>query len=477
MSAFLLANRAIMPEMFLFFMSAVVLLTSVFTGDRCRHMVHGLTQFALWGSVALAFYGIPDQTTVLYASTFIVDHLALVLKVSGYVSAALLCFYSIVYLEDAQMPRGEFYALALLSTLGMSVLISAHHFITLFVGLELLSLPLYAMIAMHRNQVICLEAAIKYFIMGAIATGILLYGASLFYGGTQSLVFSEIARAMPEAMASNRLLIVFALVFMVSGIGFKLGVVPFHMWLPDVYEGAPTVMTMYVATISKIAALAMALRIFMIALPTILFDWQQLLWVLILLSLALGNIAAIVQTNLKRMLAYSAIAQMGYLLLGVYTGTKAGYDAAVFYTVSYVITTLAAFALIMCFRKRNGDEAVMIKDFSGLYQTHPWYAVMFMMVMFSLAGVPPLVGFIAKLQVFQALFQVGPFWLIITALLFTVVAAYYYIYVVKVMMFDEPTTALQVSAGRLMQPLLSLNAASVLLLGMMPSVLIAWCHV
>lgn len=477
MKEFLLANSAILPELFLFKMSILILMISVFIKKCHQQLTHTLTQITLWGAIALVFWTVPEKTTWLFSKTLVVDHLALVLKVSAYATASLLCFYGNRYLTKAKMPRDEFYALALLSLLGMSVLISANHFITLFVGLELLSLPIYTMIAMRRDQTIAIEAAIKYLLIGAIATGILLYGASLMYAGTQRLMLTEIAQVMTAAAATNHLLMAFALVFIVAGLGFKLGVVPFHMWLPDVYEGAPTIMTLYVATISKIAAVGMALRILTLALPGIMFDWQQLLIVLIVASLLVGNIGAVIQTNLKRMLAYSAIAQMGYLLLGLVAGTKSGYDAAVFYLVTYVLTTLVAFTLIMCFQKKNGSEAVMIADYAGLSKTSPWFSLMFLVTFFSLAGVPPLVGFMAKFQVFQALIATGPVWLAVVSLLLAVVAAYYYIYVVKVIYFDESQEALQCVADKVLTPVLSANTLAVLIFGLLPSALIMWCHI
>ncbi len=475
MGTFLIANKVLLPEMLVFLMSLLTLMAGVFLPTRMRESsALVFAQTALWGAIALAFWGMLAGTVTLFSGTVVVDHLAFTLKVLSYVTASGVCFYAHAYLKAMKMPVLEFYVLTLLSVLGLSALLSANHFITLFVGLELMSMPLYAMIALRRHRSDCLEAALKYFVIGAMATGILLYGIALLYGATHTLGFPDVANAIPVAMHGHHLLMSFALVFITIGIAFKLGIVPCHMWLPDVYEGAPTIMTMMVATLAKIAALGMLLRLLVSVMPALFAEWQPLLMVLVVLSLFVGNVTAVKQANLKRLLAYSSIAQLSYLLLGVFTGTTAGYSAAMFYLATYVLTTLAAFALIMCFRREDGEEAVDIADYAGLFQHHPWHAVMFAIVMFSLAGMPPFVGFIAKLQIFQALLQTGPFWLVIYALLLTVVAAYYYIAVVKVMFFDESQTPLRKVSLGLGNGLLTLNALGVVMLGVQPSGLLTW---
>ncbi len=473
MGAFLLANKALLPEMIIFLMSLIVLMSAVFLPQSKRDItLLGMTLLTLFFATFASIWGVPESTQWLMHKMVVVDHLGTVLKISSYLIGACLCAYAYRSLHEMKMPVGEFYVLTLLSLLGLSVLVSAGNFMTLFVGLELMSLPLYAMIAMRRQSILALEAALKYFVIGAIATGILLYGISLLYGATQSLSFLEISSAMQGSFASHHLLMTFSLAFIMMGLGFKLGLVPCHMWLPDVYEGAPTIMTMFVATLAKIGAVGMLMRVLLLAMPALMPEWQPLLMVLIMLSLFLGNVTAVRQTNLKRLLAYSSIAQFGTILLGVLTGTTFGNSATLFYLVSYGITTLAAFALLMCFRREDGSEAVLISDYSGLFKHHPWYAVMFAIVMFSLAGVPPFLGFIAKFQVFQALMQAGSLGILIYTLLMTVVAAYYYIAVIKVMFFDENTVPLQRISLGLASTVLSLNVVAVLLLGIFPSALL-----
>ena len=478
MGAFLLANKALLPEMIIFLMSLIVLMAAVFLPAAKRNIaLLGMTILTLFSAAFAAIWGAPESTQWLFHNTMVVDHMASVLKISSYLMGVAFCAYAYRSLNEMKMPVGEFYVLTLLSILGLSVLVSAGHFMTLFVGLELMSLPLYAMIAMRRQSVLALEAAVKYFVIGALATGILLYGISLLYGATQSLSFMEVASVIPASFASHHLLMTFALAFIMMGLGFKLGLVPCHMWLPDVYEGAPTVMTMFVATLAKMGAVGMLMRVLLLAMPALISEWQPLLMILIILSLFLGNVTAVRQTNLKRLLAYSSIAQFGTILLGVLAGTAFGESATLFYLVSYGITTLAAFALLMCFKREDGEEAVLISDYAGLLEHHPWYAVMFAIVMFSLAGVPPFLGFIAKFQVFQALMQAGSLWLLIYTLLMTVVAAYYYIAVIKVMFFDKNTVPLQRISLGVAKPLLSLNVVAVLFLGVFPSALLTWINV
>lgn len=474
MGAWNLIQLAMMPEAILFFMSLLTLLVGAFLGDRCRHAVVSLVLLSLvlaLGVIFLQPYGW-DTPRYLFDQMLLVDHLGALLK-CGILGVGILL---VSYAASLESLAYEFYLLAMLSILGACVLVSSSHFVTLFVGLELLTLPLYAMIAMQKDAVISLEAALKYFVISAIATGVLLYGASLFYAGTQTLSLPGLGSVLASYQGGNRLLYTVGLIFVLAGVGFKLGLVPFHMWLPDVYEGAPTVMTLYVATISKLAALGLAFRVLLLAMPSLFADVQQLLMLFIILSLLVGNIAALVQTNIKRMLAYSAIGQMGYLFLGVLTGAIEGYEAALFYGLTYAIVTAAGFALIMSTREPNtGKEIVLIEDFSGLGQTQPWQALLLSVVLFSLAGVPPFVGFLAKLQVFQVLIANGPMWLAIFALLMTVVAAYYYIYVVKVMYFNESKSTLMIQGGTIARGLISLNTLFALLAGIFPSILLSLC--
>lgn len=473
MNAWDLLQVAMLPECVLFFMSLVTLLVGAFIGDKCRHAVISLTAITLLLALASIFtqaYGW-EQSKLLFDGMIVVDHVGALLKAGMLIIGLLLVAYAAM-LES--LPY-EFYLLATLSLLGACVLVSAGHFVTLFVGLELLTLPLYAMIAIRRDSVLSLEAALKYFVISAIATGVLLYGASLFYAGTETLSLVGLGRVLSQSFLEHRLLFTIALVFVFSGVGFKLGLVPFHMWLPDVYEGAPTIMTLYIATISKLAALGLAFRVLLLGFPSLFADWQQLLMIFIVLSLLVGNIAALVQTNIKRMLAYSAIGQMGYLFLGVLTGTQVGYEAALFYGLTYALVTTAGFAVLMSLQSKSGDAIVLIEDLSGLGQSHPWHAMLLSIVLFSLAGIPPFVGFVAKLQVFQALIATGPMSLVIFALLMTVVAAYYYIYVVKAMYFNESKGLLTVQGTSVATSLLTVNTAMAVVLGIMPAWLMALC--
>jgi NADH-quinone oxidoreductase subunit N len=354
-------------------------------------------------------------------------------------------------------------------------MISAHSFITLYMGLELQALSLYAMVAMHRTSNRASEAAMKYFVLGALASGMLLYGMSMVYGATGSLDIDAIAQAI-FAGRGNRTLLVFGLVFIVSGLAFKLGVVPYHMWVPDVYHGAPTPVTLLIGTAPKLAAFAITLRMLAVALGGLEFDWQGMLMVLSLLSMILGNLIAIAQTNIKRMLAYSTIANMGFMLLGFVAADPNGFSAAMFYSVAYVLTSLAGFGMVLLL-SREGFEADNLDDFKGLNQRSPWWAFMMLLVMFSLAGVPPTLGFYAKFTVIQAIVQQGFVWLAVVAVMASLIGAFYYLRLVKLMYFDEPVdnSPLEVRADT--RVLLSANGLALLVFGMLPQQLMGWCVV
>ena len=371
------------------------------------------------------------------------------------------------------MRRGEFFALALFATLGMMVMISASSFLTLYLGLELQSLSLYAMVALRRGDRLATEAAMKYFVLGALASGMLLYGMSMLYGATGSLDIGEVAETIVNGEANGTVL-VFGLVFIVAGIGFKLGAVPFHMWIPDVYQGAPTAVTLFIGSAPKLAAFAFAMRLLVDALPELAADWGDMLIILSVLSLAIGNITAIAQTNLKRMLAYSTISHIGFLLLGILSGTTDGFSAAMFYVVTYVLMTLASFGMILLL-SREGFEAENLEDFKGLNQRSPWYAFIMLLVMFSLAGIPPTVGFYAKLSVLQAILDVGHVWLAVVAVLFSLIGAFYYLRVVKLMYFDAPEVTTVIAPRPEMKLLLSLNGLALLFFGILPQPLVAFC--
>ncbi|MBW8904974.1 MAG: NADH-quinone oxidoreductase subunit NuoN [Betaproteobacteria bacterium] len=424
------------------------------------------------------------QHLYLFNGLFVVDHLANLLKLVCYLSVSAALVYSRSYLVERGMLRGEFMSLLLFSLLGMMVLISANSFLTVFLGLELMSLCLYALVALNRDSALSTEAAMKYFVLGALSSGLLLYGMSMIYGATETLVITEVAQrvARQAASAPDRTLLVFGLVFVVAGVAFKLGVVPFHMWIPDVYHGAPTPVTLIIGSGPKIAAFAMAVRLLVNGLPDLAPDWQQMLALLAILSIALGNITAIAQSNLKRMLAYSAIAHMGFMLLGLLSGYVGGnwlnrtdaYAGAVFYMVIYAVMTVGAFGMLI-YLSHAGFECENLDDLKGLNRRHPWYAFLMLVIMFSLAGIPPTAGFYAKLVVFQAAVAAGHVWLAVAAVLLSLVGAFYYLRVVKLMYFDEPVAPSTVRAQPVGRLVLSANGLFLLLLGVLPQRLMEIC--
>jgi NADH-quinone oxidoreductase subunit N len=475
-------------EIFLLAMACVVLLVDLYLPERLRDVTYGLSLVTLLGAAActvgvtLATEGRPATT---FNGMFVTDVMASVLKVFTYLSVVLCMVYSRVYLADRGLYRGEFFVLTLFATLGMMVMISASHFLTMYLGLELMSLCLYALIALDRDSPVSTEAAMKYFVLGALSSGLLLYGMSMLYGATGSLDIASVARAL-ETATPSRSILVFGLVFLVAGIAFKLGVVPFHMWIPDVYHGAPTAMTLVISSAPKLAAFAMAMRLLVggLGTPQLAVDWQQMLAIMAVLSMAIGNLAAIAQTNIKRMLAYSTISHMGFMLLGLMSGVVAGnrlsgpdaYGAAMFYSITYVLTALAAFGMVALLA-RAGFEADKLTDFKGLNRRSPWFAFIMLITMFSLAGVPPTVGFYAKVAVFSAVIQAGELWLAVVAVVFSLIGAFYYVRVVKLMYFDEPAeeTPPPLRSPIDMSVLLSANGLAMLALGIFPGPLLTLC--
>jgi NADH-quinone oxidoreductase subunit N len=403
------------------------------------------------------------------------------LKMLTYVAVAACLVYSRAYMSDRDLLRGEFFVLTLFAMLGMMVMISANHFLTLYLGLELLSLCLYAMVALNRDSASSTEAAMKYFVLGALASGLLLYGMSMIYGATGSLDISAVAKALEGGRPVKNLL-VFGLVFVVAGLGFKLGVVPFHMWIPDVYHGAPTAVTLFIGSAPKLAAFAMAIRLLVNGLLALAVDWQQMLVIMSVLSMAIGNLAALAQTNIKRMLAYSTISHMGFMLLGLLSGVvnnnwlnaADAYSAAMFYAVVYVLMSLGAFGMVILL-SRAGFEAENLSSFKGLNQRSPWFAFIMLLVMFSLAGIPPTAGFYAKFSVLQATIAAGQVWLAVVAVMFSLIGAFYYLRVVKLMYFDDAQDSSPVTAQLDMGVLLSANGLAVLLLGILPGPLMQLC--
>jgi len=461
------------PEMVLLVTACVVLVVDLFLPDSRRAWSYWLTQIGLLVAAWFALLVFHKQPVQALGKMFIADGLSDVLKFFSYVSVSLMLFYSRGYLAARGLFRGETFVLTLTALLGITVMISANSFVTLYLGLELMSLSLYAMVALPREVETAVEAAMKYFVLGALASGLLLYGMSMIYGATGTLDINSVA-AVIVGGESNRIILVFGLVFVVSAIAFKLGAVPYHMWIPDVYEGAPTAVTLFIGTAPKLAAFAVAMRLLVGSLSALAFDWQGMLLILSLLSMIIGNVVAIAQSNIKRMLAYSTIANMGFMLMGFLTANTDGYSAAMFYTVTYVLTTLVAFGIVLLL-SREGFEAEQLDDYKGLNQKSPWYAFMMLLAMFSLAGVPPTVGFYAKFSVIDAAVEVGLVWVAVVAVMASLVGAFYYLRVVKLMYFDDPIDKTPIEARPDTRVLLSANGLALLLLGVFPQQLMGLC--
>jgi NADH-quinone oxidoreductase subunit N len=462
------------PEILLGLAACAILMLDLFMTDAQRHFTGVLAVIALLLTAVLTVAQPVSTRVVALGGLFELDPMAQVLKVVTLLTVAMVFVYSTDYLRRRAILKGEYYVLGLFATVGAMVLISAGSLITLYLGLELMSLCLYAMVAFDRESGIAAESAIKYFVLGSMASGTLLYGMSIVYGVSGSLELAAIATAVHNGDADN-IGLIFGIAFLIVGIGFKLGAVPFHMWIPDVYEGSPTCVTVFIGTASKLAAFALAMRLLPEALAGSQADWSQMLVVLSVLSIGIGNVVAIAQTNLKRMLAYSTIAHVGYILLGVLSGTAQGYQAAMFYMVSYVIVAGGAFGMILLLA-RQGFEADKLVDFKGLNARSPWFAGMMAILMFSLAGLPPFVGFWAKLGVIQAVLNVHDTWLAVVAVLFSVVGAYYYLRIVKLMYFDDPTDSAALGGSVLMRAVLSVNALLAFALGVAPAALIGICQ-
>jgi len=428
-----------------------------------------------------------DSGSTLYSlhNMVVSDPMGNWLKMFATLAVIVTLVYALPYAADRDMLRGgEMYSLSLFSLLGMFIMISGNNFLMIYLGLELLTLSSYALVALRRDHVLATEAAMKYFVLGALASGFLLYGLSMIYGATGSLDISTVLNTILSGRVNAQVL-TFGLVFVVAGLAFKLGVVPFHMWVPDVYQGAPTAVTLMLGGAPKLAAFAITVRLLVEGLLPLAVDWQQMLMLLAIGSLLIGNLAAIMQVNLKRMLAFSTIAQMGFVLLGLMSGVVSGntlsaanaYSSAMFYVLTYVLTTLASFGVILLLA-REGFESEEIADFAGLNQRSPLYAAIMGICLFSLAGIPPMVGFYAKLSILQALVTTGEtlhIALAVFAVIMSLVGAFYYLRVVKVMYFDEPITATQVSAPTDVRLVLSVNGLMVLGLGLLPGGLMALC--
>jgi NADH-quinone oxidoreductase subunit N len=460
-------------EMFLVAAICVVLLVDVFAGDKRPGLTSTVTLLTLAAGAALTvMYGRIDHHAVLFDGMYVADELSYVLKLVGFMVVAVVLLYSRTYVETRKIMRGEYYVLSLTALLGIFVLISANSLLTVYIGVELLALSVYALVAFDRDSGVAAESAIKYFVLGAIASGSLLYGMSLIYGLTGTLDLEQIALKLHSPA---NLGVILGLVFLVVAVAFKLGAVPFHMWLPDVYQGAPTSVTLFVSTAPKIGYFALTLRLLAHGLGGTASEWGQMLGALAVLSLVVGNTVALVQTNIKRLLAYSTIVNVGFIILGFVAGTPSGYTAALYYTLVYVLVVLGSFGVILLM-SRAGYEADKLDDFKGLYQRDPLLAFIMMMLMFSTAGVPPFVGFWAKLRIFQALLETQHLWLVVIAVAFSVVGAFYYLRVIRLMYFDQPVgDAPETQKIMGVRFVLAINAAAVLLLGLLPSGLLDLC--
>lgn len=478
------------PEIFLLIAAAAILLIDMFLRDGRRYITYLLSLAALVVCAALSLRGvIGGETVYTFNNMFVSDPMANLLKFCSYIAVGLTLIYSRRYSYYRGMLGdslgGEFYVLALFALLGQMVMISSCNLLSLYLGLELMSLALYALVALRRDHVASIEAAMKYFVLGALASGFLLYGISMLYGATGTLNLAEILQITGSPTVNNAGFVI-GLVFVVAGLAFKLGVVPFHMWVPDVYQGAPTSVTLLLGGAPKLAAFAICIRVLVEGLVPLAIDWQQMLLFLAVASMAVGNLAAIAQTNIKRMLAYSTISQMGFVLMGLLSGVISvrgmiltqneanAYSAAMFYSISYVLATLGTFGMVMLL-SRSGHEAENLDDFKGLNQRSPWFAFIMLILMFSLAGVPPMLGFYAKFSVLQAALSAGHMALVVFAVIASLIGAFYYLRVVKVMYFDKPQDSAPIEVNFDMRIALSINGLAILLLGIMPDRLMLEC--
>ncbi|MFD0913087.1 NADH-quinone oxidoreductase subunit NuoN [Methylophilus luteus] len=463
---------ALLPELVLLGMAMFILLLDLFILPQNRSIIYGLSQFTLF---AAAFFTVKTQTPAVgfaFSHMFIDDTLSDVIKMMMYLGTSLIFVYSRKYLQDRNLYRGEFYAMVLFGLLGMMIMVSGHNLLTIYIGLELLSLCLYSLVAFDRDNPRASEAAMKYFVLGALASGMLLYGMSMIYGMTGSLDVSDIANSILQQEKSP--ILILGLVFLVSGIAFKFGAVPFQMWVPDVYQGSPTPMTLLIGSVPKLAAFAMTVRLLVQGLHPLAQDWQDMLMLMAVLSIVIGNFSAIVQTNLKRMLAYSTISHVGFIMFGMMSANANGFASSFFYISTYVLTSIAGFGIILLL-SRQGFEAEQIDDLKGLNQRHPWFAFMMLIIMFSMAGIPPTIGFYAKFTVLQAAWQAGFTWQVVLAVLMAVIGAFYYLNIVRKMYFDAPADNSPLTAPVDMRFVLSVHSLALLGLGLFPEILLSVC--
>lgn len=463
----------LLPEMVLLTMACLILILDAYLPKNLPDLIYQLTQGTLIGTALFTFATYSTAPKLAMNDMFVSDTMAVILKLFILAIVFVVFIYSRDYLRDRNLLKGEYFVLGLFAVLGMMIMVSAHNLLIIYLGLELLSLSLYAMVAMQRDSQSATEAAMKYFVLGALASGMLLYGMSILYGVTGTLDLAKLAQAISQ-QTDNHILLVFGLVFIIVGLGFKLGAVPFHTWVPDVYQGAPTAVTLFIGSAPKLAAFAMLIRLLADGMQHLHTDWQQMLILLAILSMGIGNLIAIAQTNIKRMLAYSTIAHVGYLMLGVLTGTAAGYAASMFYVIVYALMSLGGFGMIILL-SRAGFEAENIEDFKGLNERNSWYAFLMLILMLSMAGVPPLLGFWAKWSVLSQVIQADMVWLAIIAVIFAIIGAFYYLRIIKTMYFERAQDLTPIEINTEMHVVLSANALIVLGLGIMPHSLITLC--
>ncbi|MBT7950658.1 MAG: NADH-quinone oxidoreductase subunit NuoN [Gammaproteobacteria bacterium] len=463
----------LIPEIVLFVLTCIILLVDTIGSSEDKSFIYWLSQSTLIVTVVLLVFLCPDSTTHAMSMNFVSDPMGAILKIFICAYTSVVFFYSYDYLKEHELIRGEYFVLGLFAVLGMMVMVSAYSLLTIYLGLELLSLSLYAMVAMNRDSQSATEAAMKYFVLGALASGMLLYGISMLYGVSGAIDLASLSAYISQ-QTGNNILLIFGLVFVVVGIAFKLGAVPFHMWVPDVYQGAPTSVTLFIGSAPKIAAFGMAIRLLVDGMEGLVDSWQGMLIILAVLSMAAGNIIAISQTNIKRMLAYSTIAHIGFLLLGIISGSQSGYAGSMFYVLTYALMSMGAFGMVILLG-RKGYEADTLDDFKGLAVRSPWFAFIMLILMFSMAGVPPLVGFWGKWFVIKEIIAMGHISLAAIAVLFSVIGAYYYLRIVKLMYFDKADQMTAIKAGQGMRFVLSINGLALLALGFMPGMLMALC--
>jgi NADH-quinone oxidoreductase subunit N len=463
---------ALLPELVVMGMAMFILLLDLFILPQNRFMIYGLSQFTLFAAAFFTFKTHTPAVGFAFSHMFIDDTLSDVIKLMMYLGTSLILVYTRKYLQDRNLYRGEFYAMVLFGLLGMMIMVSGHNMLTIYIGLELLSLCLYSLVAFDRDNPKASEAAMKYFVLGALASGMLLYGMSMLYGMTGSLDVSDIANSIAQQPKSPVLIL--GLVFVVAGLAFKFGAVPFQMWVPDVYQGSPTPMTMLIGSVPKLAAYAMTVRLLVQGLHPLALDWQDMLVLMAVLSIIIGNFSAIVQTNLKRMLAYSTISHVGFIMFGMMSANANGFASSFFYISAYVLMSIAGFGIILLL-SRQGFEAEEINDLKGLNQRHPWFAFLMLIIMFSMAGIPPTIGFYAKFTVLQSAWQAGFTWQVVLAVLMATIGAFYYLNIVRKMYFDAPEDHTPLTAPVDMRFVLSVHSLALLGLGLFPEVLLSVC--